>query len=282
MATTCGGAVVRPETVGSGWPDPMEATDSDRSDPGKRTANSRLCPRGPRCARSLAPMSSEVLLVEDDETIGRSLAQALVSQGYSVTLAVHGAAARDAFATAVPDLVLLDLGLPDVDGVELCREFGAAVPALPILVLTARHEEADIVVSLDAGAVDYVTKPFRLAELLARVRAHLRRPEPSAADRTVVGELVIDHDARRVWLGEHELTMRPREFDLLALLAVEAGRVVTRERIMDEVWDEHWYGSTKTLDVHISAVRRKLVASGTAASPVITALPRVGYRLDVP
>jgi DNA-binding response OmpR family regulator len=227
-------------------------------------------------------MSPAVLLVEDDETIGRSLAQALASQGYEVTLAVDGASARSAFAGSVPDLVLLDLGLPDVDGVELCREFGSAVPSLPILVLTARHEEADIVVSLDAGAVDYVTKPFRLAELLARVRAHLRRPEPSEAERTVVGELEIDHDARRVWIGGEELTMRPREFDLLALLALEAGRVVTRERIMDEVWDEHWYGSTKTLDVHISAVRRKLAASGVAAIPLITALPRVGYRLDAP
>jgi DNA-binding response OmpR family regulator len=227
-------------------------------------------------------MSPAVLLVEDDETIGRSLAQALGSQGYDVTLAIDGASARSAFTRGVPDLVLLDLGLPDVDGVELCREFGSAVPALPILVLTARHEEADIVVSLDAGAVDYVTKPFRLAELLARVRAHLRRPEPSEAERTVVGELEIDHDARRVWIGGEELTMRPREFDLLALLAAETGRVVTRERIMDEVWDEHWYGSTKTLDVHISAVRRKLAASGVTALPVITALPRVGYRLDAP
>jgi DNA-binding response OmpR family regulator len=227
-------------------------------------------------------MPSEVLLVEDDETIGRSLAQALASQGYSVTLAVDGASARTEFTKRVPDLVLLDLGLPDVDGVELCREFGTAVPSLPILVLTARHEEADIVVSLDAGAVDYVTKPFRLAELLARVRAHLRRPEPSAAERTVVGSLQIDHDARRVWAGEDEIMLRPREFDLLALLAVEAGRAVTRERIMDEVWDAHWYGSTKTLDVHISAVRRKLAASGAVGCPKITALPRVGYRLDAP
>ena len=227
-------------------------------------------------------MASEVLLVEDDETIGRSLAQALASQGYSVTLAVDGASARTEFTKRAPDLVLLDLGLPDVDGVELCREFGTAVPALPILVLTARHEEADIVVSLDAGAVDYITKPFRLAELLARIRAHLRRPEPSAAERTVVGCLQIDHDARRVWAGDDELMLRPREFDLLALLAAEAGRAVTRERIMDEVWDEHWYGSTKTLDVHISAVRRKLAASGAVGCPAITALPRVGYRLDAP
>jgi DNA-binding response OmpR family regulator len=227
-------------------------------------------------------MASEVLLVEDDETIGRSLAQALESQGYLVTLAVDGASARVAFARSVPDLVVLDLGLPDVDGVDLCRELRVAAGALPILVLTARHEEADIVVSLDAGAVDYVTKPFRLAELLARIRAHLRRPEPTGADRTSVGDLQIDHDARRVWAGDQELALRPREFDLLALLASEAGRVVTRERIMDEVWDEHWYGSTKTLDVHISSIRRKMVESGAPGCPAITALPRVGYRLDAP
>jgi len=199
-----------------------------------------------------------------------------------VRLAVDGATARAEFTLAVPDLVVLDLGLPDVDGVDLCRELRVVEPAIPILVLTARHEEADIVVSLDAGAVDYVTKPFRLAELLARIRANLRRGEPSSAERTVVGGLEIDHDARRVWAGEQELMLRPREFDLLALLAVQAGRVVTREQIMDQVWDEHWHGSTKTLDVHISAVRRKLLDSGAEACPVITALPRVGYRLDVP
>jgi DNA-binding response OmpR family regulator len=227
-------------------------------------------------------MPPAVLLIEDDETIGRSLASALDTQGYTVTLATDGASARAAFGRSVPDVVLLDLGLPDVDGVDLCRELSAAVPTVPIVVLTARHEEADIVVSLDAGAVDYVTKPFRLAELLARVRAQLRRPAPTSAERTDVGALSIDHAARRVWLDEHELSLRPREFDLLALLAAEAGRVVTRERIMDEVWDEHWHGSTKTLDVHISAVRKKLAEAGVGASPVITALPRVGYRLDEP
>ena len=179
--------------------------------------------------------------------------------------------------------MVLDLGLPDVDGVDLCREFGRAVPALPILVLTARHEEADIVVSLDAGAVDYVTKPFRLAELLARVRAHLRRPEPSDAERTVVGDLQIDHAAPPGLGGDQELTLRPREFDLLALLAAEAGRAVTREQIMDEVWDEHWHGSTKTLDVHISALRRKLARQrGHGVSRPSPRCPRVGYRLDAP
>ena len=122
-------------------------------------------------------MTAAVLLVEDDAIIGRSLEQALGGAGYTVTLAVDGATARTAFKRLVPDLVLLDLGLPDADGVDLCREFRVSAPAASIIVLTARQEEADVVVGLDAGADDYVTKPFRLAELLARVRAHLRRPE---------------------------------------------------------------------------------------------------------
>ncbi len=223
-----------------------------------------------------------VLLVEDDPTIGRSLEQALSTQGYRVAVAPDGTTARTAFAAETPDLVVLDLGLPDVDGVDLCRELRAAGPGTSIIVLTARREEADVVVGLDAGADDYVTKPFRLAELLARVRAHLR--EPSGEPRTetvVVGDLRIDVAARRAWVGGHELTLRPREHDLLVLLASESGRAITRERIMEEVWDEHWYGSTKTLDVHVSSLRRKLGEHDGLVVPQIVALPRVGYRLDV-
>ena len=225
---------------------------------------------------------ASVLLVEDDPTIGRSLEQALAAEGYRVTLAADGAAARTAFADR-PDLVLLDLGLPDADGVELCREMRAAGPGISIIVLTARREEADVVVGLDAGADDYVTKPFRLAELLARVRAHLRGPKADQRPEQIeAGDLHIDVAARRVWLGTHELALRPREHDLLVLLASEPGRVATRERIMEEVWDEHWYGSTKTLDVHVSSLRRKLGAHPELAAPKIVALPRVGYRLDAP
>lgn len=230
-------------------------------------------------SRDLAPF---VLLVEDDPTIGRSLEQALTTQGYRVSVAPDGATARSAFAAEVPALVVLDLGLPDADGVDLCREMRAAGPGTSIIVLTARSEEADVVVGLDAGADDYVTKPFRLAELLARVRAHLRQPtgEPHA-ETVVVGDLRIDVAARRVWVGEHELTLRPREHDLLVLLASESGRAITRERIMEEVWDEHWYGSTKTLDVHVSSLRRKLGEYDDLIVPQIVALPRIGYRLDV-
>jgi DNA-binding response OmpR family regulator len=225
-------------------------------------------------------MTHRLLLVEDDRTIGSSLQQALAGQGYEVALAPDGSSARASFARDRPDLVLLDLGLPDIDGVDLCRELRGAEPGLPILMLTARHDEADIVVGLDAGADDYVTKPFRLAELLARIRAHLRRPPDAAyAGDLVVGSLHIDRAARRVRLGDEELALRPREFDLLTLLAAHAGNALTRERIMAEVWDEHWFGSTKTLDVHVSALRRKL-AEAPGEPPTITALPRVGYRLD--
>jgi DNA-binding response OmpR family regulator len=227
-------------------------------------------------------MPAAVLLVEDDPTIGRSLEQALAAEGYRVTLAADGAAARTAFTLECPDLVLLDLGLPDVDGVELCREMRAAGPGSSIIVLTARREEADVVVGLDAGADDYVTKPFRLAELLARVRAHLRGPNPQPRPEQIdAADLHIDVAARRAWVGTHEMALRPREHDLLVLLASEPGRVITRERIMEEVWDAHWYGSTKTLDVHVSSLRRKLTANAEVNAPKIVALPRVGYRLDV-
>jgi DNA-binding response OmpR family regulator len=228
-------------------------------------------------------MGPRVLLVEDESTIGRSLEQALTASGYVVTLAESGALARAAFAADIPDLVLLDLGLPDADGIDLCREMRDAAPATSIIVLTARQEEADVVVGLDAGADDYVTKPFRLAELLARVRAHLRQPTADQPPGTLrLGDLRLDLAARRAWIGPHELALRPREHDLLVLLATEAGRAITRERIMEEIWDEHWYGSTKTLDVHISSLRRKLGEYGELAVPRIVALPRVGYRLDVP
>ena len=226
-------------------------------------------------------MESRVLLVEDDPTIGRSLDQSLRAQGYDVTLAADGESARRAFAKGIPDLVVLDLGLPDVDGLDLCRELRASAPGVSILVLTARDEEIDVVVGLDAGANDYVTKPFRLGEFLARVRAHLRRLDAtSPTSEIVIGDLTIDIDARRAWVGDQEMKLRPREFDLLALLASEAGRAVTRERIMNECWDEHWFGSTKTLDVHISQLRSKLAEQAGPKRPTIAVLRRVGYRLD--
>ena len=203
-------------------------------------------------------MADRILVVEDDSTIARHLERALLAQGYEVEVAATGHAARDRASAWEPDLVLLDLGLPDVDGVEVCRDLRAGGSTAAIVVLTARTEEIDVIVALDAGADDYLTKPVRLAELLARVRAHLRRPRRAEGRPEVLraGDVSVDRGARRAFRGEAELDLRPKEFDLLALLVGEAGRAVTRDRIMREVWDEHWFGSTKTLDMHISALRR--------------------------
>lgn len=225
-------------------------------------------------------MQPRVLLVEDDEAIGAPLARTLESQGYEVHWARDGEQAQAAAVRYAPDLVVLDLGLPDVDGVDVCRSLRSRLPGAGIVILTARHDEVDVVVGLEAGANDYVTKPFRLAELLARLRVQLRdnATDPAALR---VGDVVVDVGARRAFAGDAELELRPREFDLLALLASEAGRVLTRERIMSQVWDEHWFGSTKTLDVHVSALRRKLAITPSSDRPVITGLRGVGYRLDI-
>jgi DNA-binding response OmpR family regulator len=202
----------------------------------------------------------------------------LDSQGYDARHVARGRPALEA-AAAPTVLVLLDLGLPDIDGIEVCRRLRTARPQLAILILTARDQELDVVAGLDAGADDYLVKPFRLAELLARVRAHLRRLEavPSSDRRELplrAGDILLDLAARRAWRGDQELDLRPKEFDLLALLVGEAGRVVTRERIMREVWDTDWLGSTKTLDTHVLGLRGKL------GPDAITTLRGVGYRFD--
>lgn len=221
-----------------------------------------------------------ILLVEDDERIGSTLMRALEGSGYNIRWARTGHDAVAAVATEDrPDLVLLDLGLPDLDGLDVCRQVHQQAPDVPIVMLTARDEELDIVVGLDAGAVDYVTKPFKLAELLARVRAQLRQVGPRAGSRSV-GELLVDVDARRVWIAGTELDLRVKEFDLLARLVADTGRVVTRETLMSDVWDEHWYGSTKTLDFHIAALRRRIDAPGSESR--ITTLRGVGYRYELP
>ena len=220
-----------------------------------------------------------ILVVEDDESLAAGLVRVLDSQGYTVR---HVARGTPAVAAATRDvaLVILDLGLPDIDGNDVCRRLRTARPDLAIVILTARAQELDIVAGLDAGADDYLVKPFRLSELLARVRAHLRRATSLTADAEDeplnVGGVTIDRAARKAWRDGAPLALRPKEFDLLALLLAEAGRVVTRQRIMREVWDTDWLGSTKTLDTHVLALRHKL------GPDAITTLRGVGYRLELP
>lgn len=232
---------------------------------------------------SVSPVPT-VLVVEDDELIASSLRRALAATGYDVAVAPSIAAAQQALADSAPDLVLCDLGLPDGDGLDLIASIRRGHPRLPVLALTARDEEADVVAGLSTGAVDYVTKPFRLAELLARIAAHLRTAEAAGpsrgpTDHLSIGDLSIDVSARRVHVGPREVELRPKEFDLLVRLAADAGKVVRREDLMTDVWDEHWWGSTKTLDVHLNALRRHLGEEPGAPSR-ITAIRGVGYRLE--
>lgn len=221
---------------------------------------------------------TRVLLAEDDPTISEPLARALRREGYEVVLAADG---RTAFSAAVstppPELLILDLGLPSMDGLDVCRALRESGVFIPVLMLTARTDEIDTVVGLDAGADDYVAKPFRLGELMARVRALLRRgPETPAAP--VGGVLEIDVQARRVFLRGKEVRLTTKEFELLRVLMREEGRVVPREVLMREVWDS-WFGSTKTLDMHVSVLRRKIGDDAQAPRHIVT-VRGVGFRFQ--
>ena len=217
-----------------------------------------------------------VLVVEDDKSIGSAMRDALVANGYTVEWCLDGTSAIERMELSPPDIVLLDAGLPDVDGFSLCRSIREENRELPIVIVTARDSEIDIVVGLDAGASDYVTKPFSMNVLLARVRAHLRGSDSRDPDESIhVGALRVDPVGYQVFANDKAVPLRRREFELLLLLSREAGRVVTRERILAEVWDLHWDTSTKTVEVHILALRRKL---GEAID--IATVRGVGYRLD--
>jgi DNA-binding response OmpR family regulator len=222
------------------------------------------------------PAVYRLLLAEDDEGIREPLARALEREGYDVDEVADGGDAARRGEDDEYDLLVLDIGLPTLDGLEVCRRVRAARPRVPILILTAQSDELDIVEGLDAGADDYVPKPFRLGELAARVRALLRRAAPAEMQARGVR---VDPDARRAFRDDEELALTPKEFDLLALLLVNAGSVVRRERLMSEVWDENWFGSTKTLDVHMSALRRKLGDDG-ADPELITTVRGVGFRFE--
>src|SRR5499426_1353702 len=219
---------------------------------------------------------TRVLLAEDDTSISEPLSRALRREGYQVEITEDGPTTLGRALSDGIDLILLDIGLPVLDGLEVCRRVRAEGHAVPVLILTARADEVDTVVGLDAGADDYVTKPFRLAELLARVRALLRR---GSVETGAVQGVRVDPDARRAWIGDTELELTTKEFDLLCVLVNDAGKVVTREQIMREVWDSKWWGSTKTLDMHISWLRRKL--GDDAHSPRYIATVRgVGFRFE--
>lgn len=217
-----------------------------------------------------------VLLAEDDTAISEPLARALRRQGYDVELAETGPAALAGARRS--DLVVLDLGLPQMDGLEVCRTLRSEGSKVPVLVLTARSSEIDAVVGLDAGADDYVSKPFRAAELMARIRALLRRGRPEP-DVLHVQDLAIEPAARKVWQSGHELVLSQRQFDLLFYLMAHHGQVLTREEIMRQVWHTTWIASTKTVDMHVSWLRRALGES--ASTPrYITTVRGVGFRLE--
>jgi len=228
-----------------------------------------------------------ILLVEDDDTIAVPLIDGLGRYGFVVERARTG---REALLGTDVEMVLLDLGLPDADGIDICQQIRTR-SAVPIIMLTARGTEVDRIVGLEVGADDYLAKPFSLRELVARIRAVTRRTrlplgpdapapaEPTPADGSVirVDDLLIDQRTRRVYLRGQEILLAMKEFDLLVALAHDPGAVRTRERLMESVWDEHYYGSTKTLDFHVAALRRKLGDPGW-----VQTVRGVGFRLVVP
>jgi DNA-binding response OmpR family regulator len=214
---------------------------------------------------------TRVLLAEDDPAISEPLARALRREGYEVDVREDGAAALDG-AKENPDLVLLDLGLPKIDGLEVCRRIRAEGRTIPVLILTARADEVDTVVGLDAGADDYVGKPFRLAELLARVRALLRRLTPESVE---VGGVRMELSGRRVLVDGAEVGLANKEFELLRVLLLRAGQVVTREEILREVWNDPDLKTSKTLDMHMSWLRRKIGGEHRIAT-----VRGVGFRFN--
>jgi two-component system response regulator RegX3 len=218
---------------------------------------------------------TRLLIVEDDPSIAKSLREGLERHGFEVD---HTSSGREAIGLASGvDLVLLDLGLPDIDGKDACREI-RAVTAVPIIVVTARGDEIDRVLLLELGADDYLVKPFGFRELVARIGAVTRRTGSATAAPSIqqLGPLRIDLDAHRVYVDGVEVELTPKEYELLTMLAQRPGAVRTREDIIDHVWDPHWFGPTKTLDVHISALRRKL-----GHPEWIATIRGVGYRLEV-
>jgi DNA-binding response OmpR family regulator len=229
------------------------------------------------------PKSRRILIVEDEESIAQPFAEALRRAGFEALVTGTAAGALELADSASPDLVMLDLALPDGDGRDVCRDLRSR-SGVPIVMLTARGTETDKIVGLELGADDYVVKPFSAAEVISRIRAVLRRSGPVETPPRGplrAGDLVLDQAARTVTLADEELDLSRKEFDLLAELMRHRGKVVTREDLMSRVWDTNWFGSTKTLDVHIGWLRRKL--GDEAAKPdYIETVRGVGFRFVAP
>jgi two-component system, OmpR family, response regulator RegX3 len=231
------------------------------------------------------PDRPRVLFVEDERSILEPFSRALAREGFDPVPARTVAEALAAAREAMPDVVLLDVMLPDGDGRDVLREL-RKTSDVPVIMLTARGTETDRVVGLEIGADDYVVKPFSGAEVIARIRAVLRRtrsapPAPEAAAAVTVGPLTVDPAARRAHLDREELQLSRKEFDLLADLIAHAGEVVKREDLMSRVWDENWFGSTKTLDVHVRWLRQKLGEESTDPRFIHT-VRGVGFRFTAP
>ncbi|MBA2616262.1 MAG: response regulator transcription factor [Actinobacteria bacterium] len=240
--------------------------------------------RGPTTYRDIVLQRRRVLLVEDEESIAEPLAAALGREGFEVLTETTAADALAAFGRRSPDIVLLDVMLPDGDGRDVLREIRAR-SRTPVVMLTARGEELDRVLGLELGADDYVTKPFSSAELVARMRAVLRRasaPAPGeGAGSLEVGDLRMDLDTRTVTRGGETVELTVKEFDLLRMLVENAGRLVRRGEIVSEVWDPNWFGSTKTVDVHVSSLRKKL-GDDPAEPRYVHTVRGVGFRFASP
>ena len=221
-----------------------------------------------------------ILVVEDEPAIADTIVYALSSDGFDPHWCATGGAALDAARGGGFALAVLDVGLPDINGLELFKQLQRE-QGLPAIFLTARSTEIDRVVGLELGADDYIAKPFRLAELIARVRARLRVVEQATRATPMLegAGLRVDRDARRTFMDDREVELTSKEFDLLALLMSRPGVTFTREQIMNQVWDEHWWGSTRTLDTHVSTLRKKIGDDSDPPSIVVT-IRGVGFRFQ--
>ncbi len=223
-----------------------------------------------------------VLVVEDEENLVEALRYNLEHEGYAVLTAPDGGTGLETARAALPDLVILDVMLPNLDGLEVCRILRRETD-VPILMLTAKGEEIDRVVGLEIGADDYVTKPFSMRELMARVRAMLRRPRKTASARMAEplrsGSLAVDVDAHQASLNGEELRLKPREFDLLALFMRNPGRAFTRDQILEQLWGHDYIGDVRTVDVHVRWLREKIEADPSTPARIIT-IRGVGYRFE--